>query len=72
MCPLVNQVLGNDLRTKNIFFLQLGDTFKILNPQTQVIELPARKIEQAQGKARGKNLSLHDLVAQQLEFARIK
>ena len=63
---------GQNFRAKNIVFLQLRNAFEVLYPQTQIIELPTREVQQPQSEARGKNPGLHDLVVYQLELASIK
>ena len=52
MGPLLHQVLRQHLGAKDVMLAQLGQPFKILDAQAQIVELPAREIQHPQGQAR--------------------
>ena len=70
--PLLDQVLRNHFRAEQVLFAQFGQALQALDAQAQVIELPARKIKQPQGQARGKNAVFDGLVADQFHFSKVR
>ncbi len=44
--PLLHKVLGQNLRTKNVFLPELLDLFQALNTQPEVVEFPAGAVKQ--------------------------
>ena len=67
MVPLVYKMSCKHFRAKNIFLVQFGRCVEMLNPQAQITQLPARKIEQSQRQARSNDFVFHHLIAHQLK-----
>ena len=67
--PLLDKMLGQYFRTKDILLGELRQAFEVLNAQAQVVQLPTRKIQQAQRQARGKDAGFDRFVAHELELA---
>ena len=70
--PLLNQEPRQHFGPKYVVFRQLGNLLEVLHAQPQIVELPARKIKQSQGKFGRQNLVIHYVVVHQLKPGRCK